>query len=472
MGDFDDEFIHQLRNSSWPLYSVGMVLIVLRLYARIRRLGIRQLQPDDYLMVLAAGLFTALIVCLNTICQGGGSNLFPPEDFVTFTQEEINERIYGSKIVVISEQAMLNLIYTIKVCMLILYTRLTLGLQQQKVVRYLAVYVGCGWLASEITFFTACRPFQGYWGMPPPDPQCTTLQYYALVQGCFNISSDILMLCIPIPLVVKLKIPLKQKMVLIFIFSLGAFVIVAALLTKIFNLSDVWDPSYMLWYVREASVAVYVANLPMIWPLIREWLPFFQHIGSTIGNATAAGTKQRAKLRKGSNMLDSKASQIKMKISGPKPLAYISHPSRQPSLASLNPTEYDLEMGMKPGLPEDFVSQDFGIGLGITNVVRKADKQERVVVGNFGFERTVMKDVHPGGISVERTVVVQEEIIDVDKPNDMSEDEQTRLYDWELQGGPRQSLETEGGMKRSASRSVMRTASRSVSRSASRNGKM
>lgn len=29
----------------------------------------------------------------------------------------------------------------------------------------------------------------------------------------------------------------------------------------------------MLWYTREASVAVYVANLPLIWPLLREWTP-------------------------------------------------------------------------------------------------------------------------------------------------------------------------------------------------------
>jgi len=50
---------------------------------------------------------------------------------------------------------------------------------------------------------------------------------------------------------------------------------IAALLTKIYNLSDVYDPTYMLWYTREASVAVYVANLPMIWPLLRECFPIF-----------------------------------------------------------------------------------------------------------------------------------------------------------------------------------------------------
>jgi hypothetical protein len=168
---------------------------------------------------------------------------------------------------------MLNVIYTIKCCMLIMYTRLTLGLTVQKLVRYLAIYVAIGWCSTEIAFFTACRPFSGYWAMPPPDPQCTTLQYYAIVQACFNISSDTLMLFIPLPLVFKLAMPWKQKGVLLVIFSMGIFVIVAAILTKVFNLSNIWDPSYMLWYTREASVAVYVSNLPMIWPLLREYFP-------------------------------------------------------------------------------------------------------------------------------------------------------------------------------------------------------
>lgn len=154
-----------------------------------------------------------------------------------------------------------------------MYTRLTLGLTTQRLVSYLSIYVAIGWVATEIAFFTACRPFAGYWAMPPPNPQCTTLQHYAIVQASFNISSDALMLFIPLPLITRLSVPWKQKIVLLVIFSMGIFVIIAAILTKVFNLKDVWDPSYMLWYTRESSVAVYVSNLPLIWPLMREWFP-------------------------------------------------------------------------------------------------------------------------------------------------------------------------------------------------------
>ena len=44
------------------------------------------------------------MICLNVIADGGGSNLYPPGTESTFTPEDIQERIYGSKIVIISEQ--------------------------------------------------------------------------------------------------------------------------------------------------------------------------------------------------------------------------------------------------------------------------------------------------------------------------------------------------------------------------------
>ena len=55
-------------------------------------------------MMVAGGLYTTLIVCLNVISGGGGSNLYEPDEFSTFTPEDIQERIQGSKIVIVSEQ--------------------------------------------------------------------------------------------------------------------------------------------------------------------------------------------------------------------------------------------------------------------------------------------------------------------------------------------------------------------------------
>lgn len=62
-------------------------------------------------MLTAVPLFyTGLIISLNVIARGGGSNLFPPEQFWSFTQGEIDERIRGSKVVLISEQVSWDLL--------------------------------------------------------------------------------------------------------------------------------------------------------------------------------------------------------------------------------------------------------------------------------------------------------------------------------------------------------------------------
>lgn len=248
----------------------------IRRYARIHRLGLRNLCADDYLMYLALAWYTILVACLNAVTNGGGSNLFYPDQLPTFSQHEIEERIKGSKIVVVQEQAMLNVIYTVKACLLFMYYRLTMGLKQQKAVKTLAIYVVLCWIGTQFAFFFACRPFHGYWAVPPPNPQCTTFEHYAIAQACFNLSSDTLMLMIPLPLLFGARLPMKQKLILSIVFGLGIFVIIAAVLTKVFNLSDLYSTTFMFWYFREATVAVYVSNLPMIWPLLREWLPFLK----------------------------------------------------------------------------------------------------------------------------------------------------------------------------------------------------
>lgn len=120
---------------------------------------------------------------------------------------------------------MLNSIYTLKACLLIMYGRLTAATPTKRYVKYLAIYVLLGYTSTQIAFFSSCRPFSGYWAVPPPNPQCTTLQRYSIVQGVFNITSDLMMLCIPLPMIVKLKLPLKQKIILSGVFSMGIFVV-------------------------------------------------------------------------------------------------------------------------------------------------------------------------------------------------------------------------------------------------------
>jgi hypothetical protein len=120
---------------------------------------------------------------------------------------------------------MLNVIWTLKACMLFMFACISATTNYRRWIRYLAIYVFLGWVAVQITFFAACRPFKGYWGMPPPNPQCTTFEHYAMVQAVFNLSSDMVMLVLPMPMIVRVSLPLRQKVVLAGLFGMGGFVV-------------------------------------------------------------------------------------------------------------------------------------------------------------------------------------------------------------------------------------------------------
>ncbi|KAJ5491071.1 hypothetical protein N7539_002638 [Penicillium diatomitis] len=274
MSGLGGDFGRQFERETWTLYGVGVLGAVLRFVARARRLGIRNLQIDDYLMFFAVFWYTVLSVALTSVATGGGSNLLTPEDLVNMTDAERKDRVRGSKWVFVSEHAFILCIWSLKACMLVIYSRITEGLKQRKWINYIAIYVALGFVGTELSLFLICRPITDYWAVPTPNPQCSNYQYYEIVQGCFSISADIFMLLVAIPMLMQVRVPTKQKLILLILFGMGIFVIVAAVLNKVYCLVPALiSYVYMNWYFREATVAILVTNLPLVWSLLRDVFP-------------------------------------------------------------------------------------------------------------------------------------------------------------------------------------------------------
>lgn len=196
-------------------------------------------------------------------------------DQVLADPEQVRDRIIGSKIVIGLEQCMLFSTWGIKTCMLTLFWRLTKNLRLHLYVKIVAVYVALGFVVIMVTYYAVyCRPFSQYWAMPVVDMQCATYQRYSITQAVFNISSDAAMLAVPIPLMIKTQMKKTKKVLLVCIMSLGVFTIVAAILNKVFNFASPLTTTYQIWYIREASTAIYVANLVCLWPLVRRIFGF------------------------------------------------------------------------------------------------------------------------------------------------------------------------------------------------------
>lgn len=217
-------------------------------------------------------IYTTLLVLIQ-ISSRYATNLMDPKDYdeVLADPKQVQDRIFGSKIVIGLEQCMLFSTWGVKTCMLILYWRITQNLRSNLYIKILSVYVALGFVVIMLCYYAVyCRPFSQYWAMPVKNMQCATYQHYSITQAVFNISSDAVMFAIPIPLLIKAQLKKARKVVLIGVMSLGLFTIIAAILNKYFNFASPLTTTYQIWYIREASTAIYVANLMCWWPLLRK----------------------------------------------------------------------------------------------------------------------------------------------------------------------------------------------------------
>lgn len=126
-----------------------------------------------------------------------------------------------------------------------------------------------------------------YRAVPTPDPQCNTASNHLITNATFNISSDVLMLLLGVPMFIRIQIPLSKKIPLVGIFSLGIFVIIAAVLNKWYSFTEPFGNAWTYWYVRESATAIIVANLPFVWLLYRRI--FGIRTNSVTGSKTKSG---------------------------------------------------------------------------------------------------------------------------------------------------------------------------------------
>ena len=217
--------------------------------------------------------YTALMVVSNR-WYTAGSNLEPPDfNFGTLNGDQLSQRVYGSKMMIVTEQMQISVIWSCKACLLIMYYRLTrTALRNENIaIKLLSAYVALGFIAMQILYFAVwCRPFSEYYAMPTNSIQCNTLLDHRITKAVFNISSDLIMLSIALQMLIRSRLPWKRKLILCGIFSVGIFVIAAAALNSYYSFAHPYGHTWMFWYVRESSMAIIVANIPFTWTLLRE----------------------------------------------------------------------------------------------------------------------------------------------------------------------------------------------------------
>ncbi|KAE8315960.1 hypothetical protein BDV41DRAFT_143382 [Aspergillus transmontanensis] len=235
----------ELAIESWILYGVGLLIIGCRLVSRrIRLKSWSKLQMDDALMCVIALTFTGVTVSANNVARVSSDPIVHEENPTPYADSLM---VWGNKMVFALEQFALVTIWLVKCCLLIIYNRLTLMMKEHLVVKIVAGYVVISFIVIEILFLGVwCRPINYYWDLESEDFQCSTYFNHLITTTVLNISSDLMMLCIPLPLFIRSHLPFKQKVAVCAVFSLGGIVILMAALNKYYNFAQLQSPRFLV----------------------------------------------------------------------------------------------------------------------------------------------------------------------------------------------------------------------------------
>ncbi|KAM0428302.1 hypothetical protein ACHAPT_007203 [Fusarium lateritium] len=279
---------------AFTLLGIALLVTALRSYVRISTVGFGNLWADDYLVLVAAIVYsieTGLAYSVGNIAKGMANNSMTDDQRAALQPDdtEYQLRILGSKIQLAGWSTYSFLLWILKGAMCTFYYRLTKDLEGYRT----RILIGFAFIISsfvvvQLNLILSCRPFYRWWQIyPDPGVYCHPAISPGLVWTylSFNVATDLYLIMIPMPMLWKAAMPWLQKFWLITLFSCGLFVTMAAILRVALLVSDPVNGAQLAgsWAVRETFVAVLVTNVPMLFPQFKKWaLPLVNRVGSSL----------------------------------------------------------------------------------------------------------------------------------------------------------------------------------------------
>lgn len=261
---------------AWVMFAIATIVVCLRLYVRLKMIHI--FGREDIMIVLAL-IFSLLqsVYMMQQVTHGGlGLN------FGTLTPLQI---VYFSK------TAYLTIIfYNLSLCatkfsILFLCIRI-FNIQRWRKISYgviamLALYT----LWVSLFSIMPCYPVHSQWDLTVKG-WCFPRVAMWLLNAGLNVTTDFLIVLLPIPALVALQLPRRQKIGVTLIFALGFFVCVISILRipSLLKASRSTDPTkdntgIANWSIIEVNSAIVGACLPTLKPIIGRIFPKFLTTG-------------------------------------------------------------------------------------------------------------------------------------------------------------------------------------------------
>ncbi|KAJ5542763.1 hypothetical protein N7535_005187 [Penicillium sp. DV-2018c] len=273
--------VDKFNTEAFTLLGIAILVIALRTTARWLMVGPKAFQADDYLMLVAGvvyGLETGAAYMVGAVFMGMANNAMTDEQRKNLSPDskEYQLRVGGSKVQVAGWSLYTLLLWLLKTCMAIFYSRLTAGLLNMRIRIHVAyVLIGVTYIATICSILFGCHPLHKNWQIYPDpgnycQPAVSKIDIYVTV--VLNISTDLYLISIPAPLLYKARLKWQEKLELLVLFSGGLFVMMAGILRCVLILTAGANGAQQAgsWSCRETFVAVVIGNVPMIYPMIRR----------------------------------------------------------------------------------------------------------------------------------------------------------------------------------------------------------
>ncbi|EFW19687.1 hypothetical protein D8B26_007883 [Coccidioides posadasii str. Silveira] len=248
---------------------IQIVLIIIALLLVANRFHVRfyvgrSLAPDDY-AILASMLFSLAMNAVNitAIHYGYGKHAseVPKHDMLIALKLFYTLQIFYKCTIGLT-----------KISIVLLYRRIfqTRKFRFQLICNYVLVLVALYAIVSIIVTIFECIPIVKVWDRST-NGTCINFTAFWYANAAWNITTDLIILILPMPVVHTLYLPYRSKFGLTAIFTLGIFVCITSILrmTTLKVSSEAADQSYgtlisTMWTTIEANAGIICACLPML----------------------------------------------------------------------------------------------------------------------------------------------------------------------------------------------------------------
>ncbi|KAM0794973.1 hypothetical protein BDR22DRAFT_637166 [Usnea florida] len=245
------------------LIFLSTLAVTLRLVSR--RISVRHISPDDYVIV-----FALLLSYGDCICQFVGVHYGLGQHIGQVGKEsEVRYLI----ILYILQLFWNTTLPAIKVSILLFYRRLFPVRRLLVASSIIGAIVLAWYIAIQITAIFQCLPIHYYWRRVG-DGHCIQTTNFYIILASLNLATDVAVLILPIPFIWHLQVRKSKKLSLSVVFLLGSLVCVTSIirlqtLTEIDTQDITWSNAYPgLWTAIEASLGITAACLPSLSPVV------------------------------------------------------------------------------------------------------------------------------------------------------------------------------------------------------------